>query len=348
MRVGILTFQAALNYGAVLQVYSLKKYLESENHSVDIVNYVPQVFQNQWELKLLSSKLSLIEQTRSVKRFLIGYKCYVKFQEFRTNYLSLKSAFSETAFIENLNEYDVLLIGSDQVWNKDITNYDLHYFGKEIPKKIKLYSYAASLGTSINNIDKKEIELLKRFSKISVREAEAQVLLNRLLEREVSLTVDPVFLNQKEFWFKHIENLKPIVKGKYIFYYTIETNEELVKLGNELRNKTNYPVYSAHGKGIFQNKSSKLLNVGPLEFIKLIFDAEYVCTNSFHAVVFSIIFGKKTLIRLHSKTGSRIMNLLSYIGIYNNKDVIDFSVINQDRLLKMIKSSKMFLHKITE
>ena len=343
-KIGIITFQAALNYGALLQAYSLKKFLNSCGHQAEVVNYVPPFLKHQ-----MNPKFSFYKNPKNIIKMnlqvLSEKKNFGAFQTFRKNQLELSEAINDKELENILNKYDIVIYGSDQVWNSNITRNNLYYFGKGVKKDIKKISYAASMGNKVGNLSDEEIKLIKDLKAVSVREKEAENYL-KSLGIDSSCVVDPVFLNKAEFWKKEIKNVKLPIKEKYIFYYTIEHNQKLAEKAKDYPKKKGLKLVSAHGTGTKQNEYAEYLNdIGPLEFVALIKNAEAVFTNSFHATAFSSIFEKKAYIGLHSVTGSRIINLLNVMGKdYNNKcEIIDFSAIDRNLLENKIIESQQYL-----
>ena len=88
MKIGLLTFQFALNYGALLQAYSLKKVLEDAGSTVEIINYCPQ---KMLEVYFPRKEIRHPRRTfRIVKQELILQKQRKLFRDFQNRYLELK------------------------------------------------------------------------------------------------------------------------------------------------------------------------------------------------------------------------------------------------------------------
>ena len=155
--------------------------------------------------------------------------------------------------------------------------------------------------------------------------------------------VDPTLLLDKEIWEEAISDLKSEVDEKYIFAYVIAPNKEYLKIVNDLSKKTGLKVvHCGLTNPGYNNVKESFYTEDPLTFIKLIKNAEYVVTTSFHATVFSIIFNKKFFIIPHKKTGTRVTSLLEKLNIkdrifysldefekINYDDVSDWKVINK-------------------
>ena len=242
--------------------------------------------------------------------------------------------------ISELNgEFDYFVSGSDQVWNPNCAlGVFLQDFVKDNKKKI---SYAASI--SRNNLSEYEqsimIPLIKEFKSISVRELTGKKLLENCGIKNVSNVIDPTMLLTVEKWDKVIKKTKE--SKPYVFCYFFSDSKDYRESISDFCNKKGlkllfipyakqkYSTSDSKGKGIPVNE------VGPSEFLGLIKNAEYIFTDSFHGLVFSIIFNKKFIVFERDKNNnstsknSRIYDLLRLFSLekrlVNNK--IDFTEI---------------------
>ena len=215
--------------------------------------------------------------------------------------------------------YQYYIVGSDQIWNPEIT-FGLReaYFGAfENSNKKRVVSYAASFGGDAlaEEYDGEFSRLIKYVDAVSVREEEAVPYVRRFYEGDITAVLDPVFFLEKELWQK-LERL-PEKKG-YIFVYLTEQNERLVDYVRELAKERNLSVIEV-GVGGFTSNAGFMVDhtAGPSEFLGYIHGADYVVSNSFHAIAFSIIFQKKFLAFSHSNRGTRLRNILQIHGLEN-------------------------------
>lgn len=347
MKIGILTFFYINNYGAVLQAVALQDYLK--NNSSAIVEMIPYKSKemliddspNPFYGKTLKNKL------KRMINFPIRFNQYIKFEKFIQKF--------KYEYDGNFEEYDVVIVGSDQVWNTAITHEDYTYF-LDMEMKASKYSYAASMGKyDYSDEEKRKINnLLHQFKGIGVREYEAQKYL-KTLGINSQVVVDPVFLQPKRYWdelAKKVENKN--YEEKYAVYYSLQENEKLISKTNQLVREEKRKVFAVHPHATKQDIMAKQLYcVGPEEFVALIKFSELVITNSFHALAFSIIFRKKVLFSFHKNTGSRGKNLLELMGINfdeNESGIIevDFKNVNTTNLDKQIEVSKEYLNTLLE
>lgn len=337
-KIGIVTFHRAYNYGAMLQAVALQDYL-SQNYDVKIINYKDKIIENRYKL-VRWEKMSLKNIIINVGRILLSKKRLKRqssFKNFFTNNLKITKEYTtEEEIINNYPKFDYYITGSDQVWNPEITNgvsniYTLN-FGDD---RIKRISYAASFG--IENIDDKYLEdfkeKLKRIDYFSVREKTAVNLLKNITKKKSCEVLDPTLLVTKDYWDKKIKNLNTKAeKEKYILCYQLDTNDEYTKIANYLSKYYGYKIIHFNPINKYYKKvlRSAYTN-GPLEFINLIKNAEYVIVTSFHGTVFSTLFHKKFLVIPNKGNGSRMVDFLKKIKLenriiykFNDLEKIDF------------------------
>lgn len=241
-----------------------------------------------------------------------------KMKGFRKKYL-LNAGQKRLFFTRQLKHlpYSYYIVGSDQIWNPDIT-FGLRkaYFGAfENKRKEKVIAYAASLGGSAlsSEYDREFAKLLRNVDVISLREAEAVPYVKRFCEKPLEVVLDPVFLLKQEKW-KEVEF--PPKRSGYILLYLTERNEELISYIKNLSKDKGLPVVELKANAEITDKSFEVeYTAGPAEFLGLIHKADYVVTNSFHATAFSIIYQKQFMVFLHTNRGARLRNVLRIYGL---------------------------------
>lgn len=341
-RYGILTFQFADNYGAQLQAYALKKFISENCGQAEIINYAGL---DLWEGYKLWHKVNNVKGLlRNIKSVLLRHKQYRLFKDFSLRYLGIerKTAFQDRDLISN--NYEAIVVGSDQVWNVDLTYNDSVYFLDGIECKRKI-SYAASLGKndSVKKLDEGKLTALKQFEAIAVRESEVTNVLAAVLDKQVLCTVDPVFLFDRNQWISLERKAKGIEKN-YICLVLLRHDPLLIEECKKLERKTGYKTIAIHPFGRKQGYGSQLTNIGPLEFIWMIHHAECVVTNSFHAAAFSIIMDRKIIYNALENGNNRISSMMKLIGVDEGElRLIDTSLCERTKLQKQIDDSKLFL-----
>lgn len=358
MRCAILTFHTAHNYGAVLQAYALKHYMESLGYNADFVNFAPSEVNNIYSINPFKRPCGL---KRIVKRVICLPKRivqYAKFNSFiRYELSSGTSCDDQDKYLESSNAADVLICGSDQIWNDNLTGKIGNYYFSGVKEKKKI-AYAASFGSRI--LDDFQRECIKKFlpdfCAVSLREEDGRQTIQELTGIHVNTVMDPVFLIDIATWNALAEKSTLSIKEPYILFYSLKDNELLVQRTEELAKKTNCKLIVVHPIGAKQKiKGHQIYNVGPYEFLRLIRDARYVCTNSFHATAFSILFRKNYLHVRDDSKETRVESLLNRIGGYlTSTRECEFDILKLDKLdsstldIAIDESRKFLLNSLEE
>ncbi|MBB6062807.1 hypothetical protein HNP65_001259 [Thermosipho japonicus] len=328
-KIGILTFNWAVNYGAILQMFAEYTFIKKHSNSdVSIINYVPDKLKKIYELKIFKGSLHPKSIIRNFLTLISKKEVVLKFSDFINNNFKLTKELKNTSeLIKELYNFDIVIVGSDQVWNYYIVGEYLNDYllNFDIPNLIKI-SYAASLGK--NEVPGEVINLFEnavpKFDAISLREEKSKELLSNISKRnDIYVVLDPVFLLSKNEWLEVADQSKFETKHKnYILIYMLEYNENLVQFALNLSKRTKLPVYSIEIPFFRvykdKNKFININNAGPEDFVKLFSNASYVLTNSFHGTSFSLIFERPFLTFAHSKYNLRIENILKFYNLENN------------------------------
>ena len=360
MKIGILTFHRAENFGATLQAYALQTYLSDLGHDARIVDYRCAAIERNYDIlnpRILTSRKNFIasarlylDRFRNLKERMTRKS---RFNEFRTRYYHLTEPVCK---ICRDMEFDAYITGSDQVWNLHLTQGVDNMFFLSFPMKqgAKRIAYAASSendpkGLLWKNKDK-IAELLKDFSSISVREEFLKDDISRYVNRPIDVCVDPTFLLER----RDYENLAevPEVSDKYILVYHMTPSDEGTLLADRMAESRGCRVIEIFG-GYSSSKDEERYkcNLGPSEILGYISKAEAVITTSFHGLALSLIMNKDFWVMNHSGN-HRQRNLLSKLNLterlLNNHTEcdmnlkVDYPDVNI-RLAHMVESSKDFL-----
>lgn len=363
MKIGIITYHRAENYGALLQAYALRTYLQSQGHDVSFVDYWPDYHVNyfkvfswkrfkgaKWKVKVKYMFESLIwMKTKNARR-----KSLQRFINERLG-ITDKPCYNEKT--KATERYDVVVYGSDQIWRKQNmggVGFDDWYFGADNVVSDKRIVYAGSMGTvKTTPADDAYIKkMMLHFKAISVREADLQEYLQSQ-GVESKLVVDPVFLLSKEQWLMVAEQEEK--KEKYILFYNLLNNKESAYFAERLSEKTGLPIKEINKKMSFKHLGERYISgTSVAEFLRLILDAEYVVSNSFHGVAFSLIFQKRVYAVGMGAKANRVISLLEMAGIperYIQDGMaylplatmdIDYQLVNNN-LHRFVEDSKLFL-----
>lgn len=323
-KAGILTFQNAHNYGAVLQAYALKTKLKEMGHEAQVVNYCNPKIDATYPRHMLPvyCKRDLLpthwkQNVIKIIDCIYGWKSWgeqwERFEDFKNTHL-LDGKTEKVSFeqLKNL-DLDLFILGSDQIWESYITGgLDQAYMG-DFETKADIVSYAASLnGSSLSESEAAVLkEKLPRLKEIAVREEKLAAYFRELLNREVYTVVDPTLLLEAK-------DYEPLVsrelqeKEKYIFAYFVREDAALSKCVEEVKRQTGMKVIELHYfRTMSVHGENQLANIGPSEFLYYVKNAEFVLTNSFHGTVFSILYEKQFYCVYEKNT--RIENLLEFV-----------------------------------
>lgn len=326
MKVGLVTFSSAHNYGALLQAYAMQTYLEKIGLEVDVINYRPRFIDGVYDIykiKRTNSDLHKIYLKIQKNVFLNlkdswKIKRYNNFEKFINESLHTTKVYNSLSSIQkDFLNYDILIAGSDQIWNTDLTKgIDPTYFLEFGNKDAVRIAYAPSLGKDLIEEEFKPLykRYLSNFDFISIREENMRDILGELTSKEMVSVLDPTLLLDREDYDKIKED--SIYKDKeYIYVHFIGNDIKTYEMADYLSRKLNLPVLHNRPSGLFDNELSGNFYESPQQLISVIDNAKYVITNSFHATVFSIVYKKQFLTIPHSKRPERMINLLSMLGL---------------------------------
>lgn len=314
MKVATLTFQSALNYGAVLQAYALKSAIESLGHECDILNYKCPAIENSY--KYFPLPLTPKAIASGVVNFGVRHRRKAVFSSFAQAQLGLRGAVGPSEVAEAAREYDAFVVGSDQVWNPRLTGWDATYFLNFAAGK-RCISYAASAGSGLDDLlsCKAAISAIGDLDRVAVRESDLANELAPLIGREVSTVADPVFLVGREKWLEMAEGGR---KDKpYVLAYGLH-EPSVYAMAESVADKHGLQCfYVPFGR---KTKCSGVEIASPMvnEFLGLIEGASAVVTDSFHAASFSLLFERPLLVQLktkHAGMNSRLTMLLENAGV---------------------------------
>ncbi len=326
--IGILTFHCADNYGAMLQAYGLKEYLSKKGISAELVRYEPPFMTGRhWWIPYIPTggPMGIIQHgwygwRRNLSLGKLFFERRRNMRQFRKKYLIRKGQ-KKLLFASRFRElpYQCYIVGSDQIWNPEITlGLRKVYFGSFVSKnEKKVIAYAASLGGAslASKYDEKFSELLNAVDYISVRESASVPYIRQFYKKDIFTVLDPVFLLKKDEWQK-IEKISD--KKRYIFVYMTESNDALTGYVKKLAEREGLMILKMKGGSNLSGENVITDYIaGPAEFLGYIHKADHVVTNSFHGVAFGIIFQKDFVAFQHSSVGTRISNILEICGLKN-------------------------------
>jgi len=367
MKIGIVTFHRAVNYGAAIQAWAFQKYLSDRGHNVQFLDYRKREIENQYKLwcfdkifKIRSLKTFfnyVIMRSLNFKRIIRRNKNFERFNKSKLN-ITEDSIFQVSDIPK---AFDILICGSDQIWNVELTNgfddiYFLNFTGFDRCKKM---AYAPSLEQdSFSEIDcnRDRIEKsLMGLDYISLRERNLIPLFQKYTNKTIVSVLDPsLLITKSEYGELHL-NRK--VKQPYIFlFHVVKSNKAsaLAKMFGKRKGLKVIELCASFKKFNFYN--GRFQSCDPNDFISLLRYADFVVTTSFHGTTLSIVF-EKNFYTIDTGNSNRQFELLKTLGLekrfisdlsYVDMDnVIDYSIVNK-ALSVAREKSEHFLNNINE
>lgn len=343
MKIGIITFHSAENYGAFLQAYASLVLLEHcvAGADVGVLDYRPWYINNTYRLFLpkyeRGSNLLSFLRYFAINLLLTPNRILRK-MKFRLcqKKLQLISLNRGKVFL------DYVYLGSDQIWNAHITKgVDSFYYGEgnafEARKKV---AYAVSLGEFLPEGEQREKikQYCNKTDALATREKSAAQVIERITDKAVEVVLDPTLMIDAKAWEKVAKSTK---QGKYIVVYQLGTNELIWKDVVKYAEEHGYSIISLNEVGRKKRKgvAVKIISAyvaDPFEFVGIMKNAEFVFTDSFHGTCFSIIFRRQFATYLGQKRNERIIDLLDDLGLttrvigYGEQMVKSFDEIEYD------------------
>lgn len=339
MKIGILTFHRAQNYGAILQCYALQKILREMGHDVSVIDYNQKYIKKVYKIfdvqRFVQCALFHFHPRVALK-YLWDVKTRITRKHNFENFIKENINLSEECDCSNIpNDFDLYIIGSDQLWNSSLTgSCDKIYWGEFFHKpSSSIITYAISTSLSdLSGINETFVKQhVKNFKSISVRETSLSLYLKeKCIAKDIIVCLDPTLIADKNIWESVCSHR--FQDEKYVLIYRArgyKNNPELLKQKAEyLAKRENLRVIDITSANL------------PIEdFIGLFRYATCVITTSFHAVAFSIIFNKPFYaIALNDGHDSRYVDLLKSIGL-------ESSIVRPDFIPQLVEVDYTIVNK---
>lgn len=359
MKIALFSCHNDPNYGSMLQAYALAKVLSGFGVESEYLNYSNSPDPHK-PIRIIKGFIktpfvwlfSIIRKRKSggeydffhTPGFASTIDAYERFHKLYIPVSSRKYYYDSIKQKLNVKDYDVYMVGSDQLWSPHLYRPNNPYFldFADIPKRC---SYAPSFGTT--NLKDDYIQLLKQklahFQYLSCRESANCKLLTEVLGRKVTHVLDPTLLLTPVDWNKIAKS--PNIKGDYILAYILGEKETVVKFAEKLSVIHNLPIYFVVTRPKYLSVKNPIKGVGPDDWLGLIRGARYVVTDSFHGCLFCINYNvnfyafSKREGDLNAQDNARILEFLGILGLQhrfqNDKDNpqmmqdIDFILVNK-------------------
>lgn len=346
MKIGILTLPLHTNYGGILQAYALQTVLERMGHEVEIIKWEKKIFTGFpfykrpfiYAKRLLKHE-ELYREYREQQESCIVYE-HLQESIDRMIHFSTQMIHNKMMLVEycNKTQFDAIVVGSDQVWRKSyetksffekflpsnkFPNLDTYFldFVSLLDRRPQLLAYAASFGVEYEELDKSEVEhygnLAKRFDIISVREQQAVNMIQNAYKwrEDISWVLDPTMLLSADD-YKCLYSQAAIKPEKpYLLYYVLDSTLEKTSLMHLLARELSLNVISVSPNSQSGNIRERVLP-SVETWLSYFLTADFVLTDSFHGMVFSILFKKPFYVMGNKKRGlARFTSLLEMLGL---------------------------------
>lgn len=363
-KIGIVSCYFQPNYGSQIQALATQMALDKlgyVNETINISGINPEIKKRKIKYftkasltsDILFSKFGMASN-RIRKRIvhddysMLSKERQVEFKNFYKDHFKLSEAYSSFDEMSRRakESYSTVIVGSDQLWlpaNIMADYYTLNW----VPKTVNTIAYSTSFGQSAlpKDIEEKAAIFLKKIKHISVREESGVKLVKKISSRDVPIVVDPTLLFTGDEWLS-IQQKEPIVQEPYIFCYFLGNNPPHREFAKRLRKETGLKIVALANLDEYVKSDNDYAdatpyNINPTDFLNLIRNASYVCTDSFHCSVFSILYERQfyTFRRYSRKTkastNSRLDTLFHLCGIKNrmlkgDEDIKDCLKIETD------------------
>lgn len=336
-KVGIVTYQdIADGKGRFLQAYALYSAIVKLGYDAEIIDYSPINTETKksstWHkiIRALMNPKRLPSYVAKLQHNILIMKYEKQFTGKRKKYetfingnikITEKKYVGYQSLLDSQFVYDAYVCGSDQIWNPYFQGLDSAYYLKFAPQD-KRIAYAPSLGTIQIDGQRKEIlkENIKEMPYISVREKSGANLVTELIGREVKNVLDPTLLMSQEWWDDFAGG--DIPDKPYVLTFFFDNSKFPRKVANQIAQEKGYDIISIPDSfaDIFF-LSHKEISIGPERFVNLFKNASFVCTQSFHGVILSLIYNRSFYVfdretkAYVSGVFSRINDLLKIVGL---------------------------------
>jgi coenzyme F420-reducing hydrogenase beta subunit len=369
-KTGLLTWFTYNNYGTVLQLYALNKIISGLGFKNEIINYIPKAaYKEALIVRIKKHTLFTAIQIRRKIREKIYKKHRAgtiqrdeKFDAFRAREFVFSRECGTASELFQMNgKYDGFICGSDQIWSP--LCFDERYFLDFVTDARKLIAYGPSIG--VKNIANGDIAgkmktLIGRFAHLSVREESGKEIIDKLGRKDSELVLDPALLLEKQEWDTLLDKYPGSgPDGDYILCYFLGDNERHWRSVRKFAVHTGLPVKVIP---VFSKDYCRpyeiMTKAGPADFLRLVKTARYICTDSFHGTIFSIIYEKQFFIFARfadhdpENQNTRIENLLRLVSMENRlvsgeksmltnmNEIIDFKPVKRRIAIEKEKSTE--------
>ena len=360
-RVGLAICYDYHDYGSMLQAYATQVTVEEMGWDSEALNInsikssmrkrkIKYFLKNIFDFSVVKEKWQIVKKRlkiKSNKKFKKNISLRdASFTKFYNEHFKTSREFSDWGdLMKECNDYSAVIVGSDQLWLPSNIAAD-YYTLSFVPEDVKKISYATSFGIPkiVKSQRKIARKFLSRIEYLSARELSGCKIIKDFTDRDVPLVCDPALLLDSAQWDR-VATPDRIIQDKYIFCYFMGNNPWQREFVKKLKAKTGYKIVALlHLDQVILSDEQYVdyapYNISPADFLSLVKHAEYVCTDSFHGTVFSVIYSKPffTFKRFSEKatlsTNTRIYSLLEKLNLQDRLMTEKYNL--EDNVLKQI------------
>lgn len=287
-KVGMLTWHFLDNYGSLYQSYALQKYIRDKGFTPEFINYRENARTGILADILRHAKYKILSNLEKRKSLFYNFR--------RKHFNESKMYFTNDELFKVKHKYSAVICGGDQIWSA--MKFDKTYYLNFLPKEIKRYSYSPSSVHNTFTSEQKEIikKELEKFRYISVRENYGKEILEKFVDKNIEVVLDPIFLLERNNWEELIlekEDLENSENSNYLLVSYIGNEDKYKEIS--LKYKELYScdkIINVNVKDVHNFGEEILIDASPEKMLKLIRNAKMILTDSYHIALFSIIFNK--------------------------------------------------------
>lgn len=343
MKIGILTFHRAHNYGAMLQAYALHRMLSLKGHTVEFLSYRNEKIESAYKMWRwhYNSKVAAIINIKTLISEIITFTRWQKrrkaFKSFAKQYLPESKKITKNDIQQKSFDYDALFFGSDQIWTtRFLKRFDTIYWGEiKLSHGVKI-AYAPSMElTSLDEIQKDFVKRhLPLFDAVSVRETYLAEMLSKISGTQIRTVLDPTFLCMPKDYQPLIQSSKIKQFDNYLLVYQVGDFSIVHEIADYLANIIQCPIIEIRSNVALNKQKWYKEELSPADFVSLIANATFVLTCSFHGTAFAVNFHKPFYSVLIKGMDTRAASLLEQTGL-TARGIYTLHDINKNQMFNL-------------
>jgi hypothetical protein len=349
MRIGVLTYHRSYSYGACLQAYATVAFLNEKGYTAELIDYT-NAYEQRFRKLFFTENGKLSGYVSSIiKDVLLRKRHYSKLAFDRPNndYPISSTKYKSHEDLKKVN-YDVLIVGSDQMWNRNISNGLDEAYLLRYGKAKRRISVATSMGSvKLTEEEKMKFKIaFENFTAISTREDYAKEQLQPLTEKPIKVLMDPTFLFSGADWVQRLalkSKTYAVKNDKYILTFFLAADNSYKEKVAGYAKLFGLPVWSIQSTRVKRVDSDRVILGATIEdFVALLMNAELVITDSFHGVALSINLKKNFISIRNAGNPKRVISLLASLRISERLDMkpedykpVDYEIL--DRILEPLR-----------